>query len=108
MFPKSLDQIHRRNSLSWLDKVGLSLAAAVLAIFLVVWLLFILAAGSAPTERLSMLCFEWMTKTLAEVVFPVWFIARVVHAIASRVARAFRPHEKTVLGVRVVQLPGAV
>lgn len=102
MIPKNQDQIHRRYSLVWIDKAGLSLAAAVLVVFLVMWLLLILAAGSAPTGRLSMLCLEWMTKTVVEVVIPVWLIARGIHAMAPRITQAFGSHNEMVRGIRVL------
>ena len=104
MIPKSRDS---RHSLIWIDKAGLSLAATVLLMFLVLWLLLILAAGSAPTGRLSMLCLQWTTKSVLEAVLPVWFIARGVHATAPRVARAFRLHKKAVRSLGAVPLSGA-
>src|SRR5258708_2902073 len=81
MFPRGRDH---RYSLIWIDKAGLSLAAAVLVMFLLLWLLLILAAGSAPTARLSLFCLEWATKTVLEAVVPVWLIARGIHAMAPR------------------------
>jgi hypothetical protein len=81
-----------RYSLNWFDKAGLSLSAAVCLVFLIVWLLLILAAGSAPTGRLTLLCLQWATKTVLEGVLPVWVVARGLYAMAPRVAQAFGPH----------------
>jgi hypothetical protein len=104
MIPKSRD---RRYSFIWIDKAGLSLAATVVVMFLALWLSLILAAGTAPTGRLSLLCLRWTTKSVLEAVFPVWFIARGVHAGAPRVAQAFGLHKKPVPSLGVVPLSGA-
>jgi hypothetical protein len=97
----------RRFNLIWIDKGGLSLAAAVLLVFLVLWLLLILAAGSAPTGRLSLLCLQWTTNTVLKAVFPVWLIARGIYAMAPHAAQAFASHRKTVPHLSVVQLADA-
>jgi hypothetical protein len=73
---------NRPHRLIWIDKAGLSLAAAVLLMFLMIWLLLIVAAGSAPTGRLSALCAEWMIKTVVEAIIPAWLILRGIRAIA--------------------------
>jgi hypothetical protein len=104
MIPKSPNH---RYSFIWIDKAGLSLAATVLVMFLVLWLLLILAAGSAPTGRLSLLCLQWTTKSVVEAVFPMWLIARGTHAMAPRVAQAFGLHKRTVPSLGVVPLSGA-
>lgn len=91
--PKSVDRTSRWYSLVWIDKAGLGLAAVVLAAFLIVWLMLILAAGSAPTGRLSTLCLEWMTKAISEVVVPIWLIARGIRAMVPKVVQVFGSHK---------------
>lgn len=93
--PKSDDRTSRWYNLVWIDKAGLSLAAVVSVGFLIVWLMLILAAGPAPTARLSTLCFEWMTKVIGEGVVPVWLIARGIHAMVLKVVQVPGLHKET-------------
>jgi len=87
VIPKSEDRISSWDRLVWIDKAGLCLAAVVLVGFLLVWLMLILAAGTAPTGRLSTICLGWTTRALGEGVAPIWLIARVIQAIVPKVAK---------------------
>ncbi len=92
VIPKSEDQISRYR-LVWIDKASLCLAAVVLVGFVLVWLMLILAAGTAPTGRLSTICLGWTTKVLAEGVVPIWLIARGLYATVPKVVQSFESFE---------------
>jgi len=89
----------------WIDKAGISMTVAVMVMFLTLWLMLRLAVGSAPTGRLSALCLLWATKSLVEVVIPVWLIVRTVHAIAPRVVHVFGLSRKSISGINIIQTP---
>ena len=95
----------RRYRFTWIDKAGLGMIVAVMVMFLALWLLLLVAVGSAPTGRLSALCLLWATKSLVEVVIPVWLIIRTVHAIAPRVVHVFGPSRKPTSGINIIQAP---
>jgi len=95
----------RRYRFIWIDKAGLGMVVAVMVMFLALWLLLLVAVGSAPTGRLSALCLQWAMKSLVEAVIPVWLIVRTVHAIAPRVVYVFRPSRKPISGINIIQTP---
>jgi len=95
----------RRYRFTWIDKAGLGMTAAVIVMFLVLWLLLLVAVGSAPTGRLSAFCLQCAMKSLAEVVIPAWLIVRTVHAIVPRVVHVFGPSRKPISGINVIQTP---
>ena len=81
--------MNKRYRFNWIDKTGLGLSFVVMAIFLVLWLLLLLAAGSAPTGRLSALCLQWAMKALVEGLVPIWLVVRTTHAMLTRGVRVF-------------------
>jgi hypothetical protein len=94
----------------WIDKASLGVTVVVLAVFLVLWLLLVSAAGSAPTGRLSMFCLSWMARTEAELIIPTWLVVRCTYGIASGLARTFRsrkPRPVDVTWSACPALPGA-
>ena len=100
-----VNKLYRFN---WIDRTGLVMSVAVMAMFLGLWALLVLAAGSAPTGRLSALCLQWAMKALAEGIVPVWLIARALRAIASRSVGVFSSTKYLFPRAREVQLPNVV
>jgi hypothetical protein len=96
---------NKRCRFTWIDKAGIGMTVAVMMMFLALWLLLLVAVGSAPIGRLSALCLLWAMKSLVEAVIPVWLIVRTVHAITPRVVHVFGPSRKPISGINVVQTP---
>jgi hypothetical protein len=86
----NLQKIGRTIGFNWIDKAGLILAVAVLTLFLGGWLMLLLAAGSAPTERLTFLCLAWTIRAETWAVLPVWLGAKLISFIAIYSVHAIR------------------
>ena len=82
--------------LTRIDRCGLVACALVFLFFLVVWLLLILAAGSAPTGRLTAVCVRWVLSAELVVVLPGWALARCGRFVAAFARRAVKQHMATV------------
>ncbi len=74
-----------------IDRAGLALALAVLVFFLAVWLLLVMAAGPAPTGRLTAHCLTWTLQAETRLVLPLWLAARAVY-LAGAAFRAWQDH----------------
>lgn len=59
-----------------LDKLCLAFASLILVLFAILWILLIIAAGTAPWGRLSVICFLWLTQAELLVALPVWLTAK--------------------------------
>jgi hypothetical protein len=86
----NLQKLNRTIGFNWVDKFGLGVAVAVLALFLAVWLILLLAAGTAPTDHLTSLCVDWTIRAEAWVAFPIWFCARLLNLIVIHLVHSLR------------------
>lgn len=73
---------HRLVPFDKLDRTCLAFAFLILVLYAVLWIFLIMAAGSAPLGRLSVVCLLWATEAELLVALPVW--------VAAKLARWFR------------------
>ena len=83
----------------WPERYAAMVAAVIAGLFLLVWTLLSIAAGSPFAPRLDLSVMRWMTDVEAVVVLPLWLVLRAVyhgriaalrlwHAVESRQASA--------------------
>lgn len=66
---------------NWIDKSCLALAISVLVLCSIFWIFLVLAAGSAPTGRLSAICLSWAAKAELLAVLPAWVAGRLAYSL---------------------------
>lgn len=63
----------------WPERYAAIVAAVIAGLFLLVWVLLSIAAGSPFVPRLDLSVMRWMSEVEAFVVLPVWLVLRTAY-----------------------------